>query len=180
MKEKDIVDFTKMEQVDENGNEVGCEICYTHKKAYEKLDDEFDIRINIHPKCPKCGNQMYEEGEGIVSEGNYSIPDGEIGLYPIFCCPECNEYFAYIPEQISYNANHDIYYTGGRDYLEDEDHKKLLKDIFKKIEPSIEQYIRRVVDEHEVGLNMWNIKLWCERDVEAAIANWLYEHKLKK
>ena len=45
MKERDIVDFTKMKKnedgefIDENGNEVGCEICYTHKKAYEKYVD---------------------------------------------------------------------------------------------------------------------------------------------
>ena len=47
MKEKDIVDFTKMkkneedEYIDSEGNEVGCRICYTHAKAcyyFENLD----------------------------------------------------------------------------------------------------------------------------------------------
>lgn len=38
MKERDIVDFTKMiknengKLIDENGKEIGCMICYTHEK----------------------------------------------------------------------------------------------------------------------------------------------------
>lgn len=43
MKEKEIVDFTKLKKneegdyLTESGEEIGCGLCYTHEKAYEKL-----------------------------------------------------------------------------------------------------------------------------------------------
>ena len=123
---------------------------------------------------------MIPEDLQVVSEVNYSNPEGHIGYYPVFRCYHCQKYFAYMPTEINYNANHDIYYTGGRDYVEDEDQKKLVDEVFNAVKPSIEQYIRRVVDENEKGLSLWNIKTWCKRDVEHAVANWLYEHNLKK
>lgn len=187
MKEKDIVNFEKMKKqddvyIDEHDNEIGCEICYTHVKAYKKFEAMQTCHVEILPICPNCGDDKYLDDEGlcVISEVNYSNPYGEIGYYPVYYCDNCEKYFAYMPQQIAYNANHDIYCTGGRDYIENEDQKKLKDDVFNAIKPSIEQYIRRVVDEHEKGLDMWNILLWCERDIEAAIANWLYDHKLKK
>ena len=187
MKEKDIVDFTEMsydedndEYLDETDNPVGCEICYTHAKAYEKFSEDYTTGIEMLPLCPICGEHMTHEDSQVVSEVNYSNPDGEIGYYPVFYCHSCQEYFAYMPTQISYNANHDIYYTGGRRYIEDANQKKLVKDVFEAIKPNIEQYIRRVVDEKEKGLSLWNVQLWSERAVEDAVANWLYENKLKK
>lgn len=187
MKEKDIVDFTKMEYDEENdnyinseGNDVGCQICYTHSQAYKKFGEYYTEKIDMLPLCPKCGERMIDYESQVISEVNYSNPDGEIGYYPVFYCNECDKYFAYMPVEINHNGNHDIYYTGGRDYIEDEEQQKLKNDVFKSIKPSIEQYIRRVVDEKEKGLDLWNIMTWCSRDVEHAIANWLYEHKLKK
>lgn len=191
MKERDIVDFTKMKKnedgefIDENGNEVGCEICYTHKKAYEKYVDGEEEAVEIYEvvRCPKCNNVLSNYtyiGANVVSEANFSVPDGNIGIYPIFKCNECDQYYALMPEPIEYNANHDIYYTGGRKYIVDSDQQELLENIFETMKPSIEQYIRRVVDEKEKGLNMWNIMTWCKYDVEEALAKWLYEHGLKK
>lgn len=187
MKEKDIVDFTKMkkdeiteELIDENGDEVGCQICYTHQKAYEKFDEEYTDEINVLPICPKCGERIVHEDLHVISEVNYSNPDGEIGYYPVFYCHSCQEYFAYMPIPITYNANHDIYYTGGRRYIEDDNQKKLVNDVFEAIKPNIEQYVRRVVDEKEKGLSLWNVQTWSERAVEDAVANWLYENNMKK
>lgn len=77
MKEKDFVDFTKMEQdedgnyLDENGKDVGCHICYIHQQVYDKYNNKHgNILI---PRCPNCGELLT----------NYSNPDGEIGLYSI-------------------------------------------------------------------------------------------------
>lgn len=53
MKEKDIVDFTKFkkdeddELIDENGNQVGCEICYTHEKAYKYFIEMNNVGITV-------------------------------------------------------------------------------------------------------------------------------------
>ena len=48
-----------------------------------------------------------------------------------------------MPEPITYNWSHSIFYTGGRTYLEDKDMAELAKAVFKGIQPSIEQYIQR-------------------------------------
>ena len=104
MKEKNIVDFTKMMKVhneyyDENGDAVGCEICYTHQKAYEKLSG-VNISTEIpKPVCPICGGPLSrrfswtENGSDIVSEVNYSNPEGEIGFYSIWECGNCGYHF---------------------------------------------------------------------------------------
>ena len=187
MKEKDIVNFDEMQKdengdhIDNNGNVIGCHICYTHEKAYEKFENMPFTNTPVSAVCPNCGEHYMIPYElQVVSEVNYSNPDGEIGYYSVFNCDKCGKYFAYIPHEISYNGNHDIFYTGGRDYLENDEHIKLKKQIFDAIKPSIEQYIRRVVDEHERYLDINNILTWCGRDVEHTIANWLYEHNLKK
>ena len=54
MKEKDIVDFTKFkvseedenEHIDENGNEVWCQICYTHELAEKILPIRLKELVN--------------------------------------------------------------------------------------------------------------------------------------
>lgn len=216
MRERDIVDFTKMvenengEFVDENGEEIGCKICHTHEKAYEK----FVEKIENHPEmynykpmfgehrsrhiCPKCGELLVpclvctDDFEmAVVSEENGSVPDGRIGYYAIYQCTneKCvdsfgnRSKFAMMPEPITYNWSHSIFYTGGRTYLEDKDMAELAKAVFKGIQPSIEQYIQRklhpenAVDEN---LDIKHIELWTSRDVEEVLANWFYEHGLKK
>ena len=80
MKEKDIVDFTKFNKdndgdyIDEKGEEVGCEICYTHKKAYEYFDNDLNPE-NMEeipvPRCPVCGKPMVRRNAW-TSDGNYS------------------------------------------------------------------------------------------------------------
>lgn len=216
MRERDIVDFTKMienengEFVDENGEEIGCKICHTHEKAYEK----FVEKIEKHPDaltneamygehrsrhiCPKCGELLVPHLDctdnfemAVVSEENVSIPDGRIGYYAIYECTneKCvdsfgnRSIFAMMPEPVNYNGNHDIFYTGGRTYLKDKDMIELAKNIFKGIQPSIEQYIQRKLHpENDVdkNLDMGHVELWASRDVEEVLANWFYEHGLKK
>ena len=199
MKEKDIVDFSKLkkdendEYIDKNGEEIGCAICYTHSEAYKKLDTTGYTERIAAPLCPRCGKPMYRGYDGyldaVVSEVNYSNPEGNIGYYPIFYCENCysketnhgiHHAYALMPVPILHNANHDIFYTGGKDYLIDVESNKLLNLIYEKIKPRIEEYITRVVDEKEKGLSMWNILLWSKRAIEHAIATWMYENNLKK
>ena len=214
MKERDIVDFTKMtknengELIDENGKEIGCMICYTHEKAAEKFDEKlnspeyeqllYQFGIERVAFCPKCGSLLvpcYDWTDSnemaIVSEENVSLPDGNIGYYHICECTneECTDkygnrsIFALMPEPIEYNGNHSIFYTGGRTYLEDNDMQELSNQIFKAIQPSINNYIERKLNPEngiDKNLNIRNIELWASRDVNEILANWFYEHGMKK
>lgn len=189
MTEKDIVDFEKMKNTgteddpvyeDENGEDIGCEHCYTHIQAYKKFKTYPKEIVEIINICPICGKPMEYLDNTVIGEVNYPCPDGKIGEYPVYRCDECDKTFAFMPTEVEYNGNHDTWYTGGRDYLNNDEQVKLSNSVFDAIKPSIEQYVRKVTEEHNTKLSMWNILLWCERDVEHVIANWLYEHHLKK
>lgn len=187
MKEKDIINFeelkkTNPELFDNNGEYDECEICKTHEEAYKKLTTNNTSSIPI-PLCDKCMCSMVEEIDAVVSEVNYSNPDGNIGYYSIFKCPECGKLYAMMPIEIEYNANHDIYYTGGKDYLVDDDMKEVSKAIFNTIIPSIKQYIDRKLNPKglsDIYLDEWNYKTWINYDIEHAIAKILYERGFKK
>lgn len=212
MKEKDIVNYEEMDKVydpdcgyskhvDEKGEEIACHICYTHERAYEKLEPLQKVNVpkmthrrNIIPLCPKCGNPLtmghyYKGTECIVSETNYPSPNGEIGLYEIWTCNHCeNEYtnaayYAMMPIPVIYNANHGIFYTGGRDYPSSTELKKLVNDIFKACEPSILNYVERKLhpdDFIDSNLTEDNVKSWTKDDVTKVICNYFYEKGWKK
>ena len=213
MKERDIVDFDKMEKMSDGddyidpdtGDEIGCQICYTHVKAAKILREKQFSQSNVgmyferlkcyRPLCPDCGKPLEPGGSSgcgyaVVSEVNYANPEGEISYSQLWHCgdDECagkttNKNFAMIPIPITYNANHDIYYTGGRDYASTEDVEKLISDIFEKMKPSIQQYIRRKTnpeDKMDEMLHEDNVLGWCQSDIEHVICNYLYERGLKK
>ena len=200
MKEKNIVDFTKMMKVhneyyDENGDAVGCEICYTHQKAYEKLSG-VNIETEIpKPVCPICGGPLSrrfnwtENGSDIVSEVNYSNPEGEIGFYSIWECGNCKDnydntqLYAMMPIPIAWNANHDIYYTGGKDYCVDSTIGELIDIIKAKVLPDILHYVRRLLnpeDKIDENLDETNLKRWCSNSIKHAVCTWMYNHGWKK
>ena len=124
-------------------------------------------------------------------EFRVAMKDGNIGYYHICECTneECTDkygnrsIFALMPEPIEYNGNHSIFYTGGRTYLEDNDMQELSNQIFKAIQPSINNYIERKLNPKnkiDENLNLNNIELWTSRDVDEILANWFYEHGMKK
>ena len=194
MKERDIVDFEKLKETnpelfDEDSEFKACEICYTHTKAYEKFrNNESLLELEIpKPICPNCGEMIHSAGyvfdDVIVSEVNYSNPDGEIGYYSTWTCSRCGANFSLMPVLVNYNANHDIFYTGGKQYLYDKDMKEVSKKIFDAVYPSIKQYIDRKLNPKngvDEGLDEDDVKLWTSRDVEQAIAEIMYEHGFKK
>lgn len=204
MRERDIVDFTKFEKndddfIDDNGNLIGCEICYTHEKAYEHFGDDEKLenmdKIPI-PRCPVCGKHLVRRlnfttmaGNAVVGETNYQDPDANIGFYSIWECEDCmdkydhNQIFALMPIPIGWNANHDIYYTGGKEFSESKDLDELIKLIKLKVMPSIMNYVRRVLRPENVidkNLNENNLNWWCSGDIEHAVAEWMYNHGWKK
>lgn len=195
MRERDIVDIEKLnkndkdEYIDAERKEIGCIHCYIHTKAYDKLQDIQGYGNKFRPMCPKCNKPMSDcahgyDGAVIVSEQNSYVPDGNIGLYQLAYCEDCDQTYAMMPEPISYNANHDTFYTGGRRFATDEELEKLCHDVASAVMPSINQYIERKMnpqnDYDKTMLTLDNVDLWCERDIEQLICEYLYEKGFKK
>jgi len=206
MKEKDIVDFNKepyekisnscgmletyIKHKDGSLESVECELCHTCDKAeeyFEKLfkDNECDQPIEINsPICPKCNKPMKTYvNNGVVTEVNYPNPDGEIGYYPIFKCESCQKEYALMPIPLIHNWNHDCYYTGGKDYVQDKDLEKFCFDLSTDIYQNIKQYIERKLhpqDVLDVNLTDFNLKTWNSCAIEHRLSKMLYEKGLKK
>lgn len=193
MIEKDIVDFEDKDKFikdeenmtyieKETGEDVGCKICYTHVKAYDyfKLKSQHKEMISS-PLCPICKKQMYlAVDDVVVGEVNYSDPKNKIYYTNIYRCDKCDKEICLLPNDVEYNANHDIYYTGGRDYLSDDNKlKPLLEDITKRINAKITNYVNRKLAGEDT-LSEWNIQYWCSNEIEKAICNFLYEARVKK
>lgn len=193
MTEKDIVDFEDKDKFikdeenkryieKETGEDVGCEICYTHIKAYDYFKSKSYIKEMISsPICPNCKKQMILEADDVVvGEVNYSDPKNKIYYTNIYRCEECDKKVCLLPNDVEYNANHDIYYTGGRDYLSDDNKlKPLLEDITKRINVQVTDYVTRKLAGEDT-LSEWNIQYWCSGEIEKAICNFLYEAGVKK
>lgn len=193
MKERDVVDFEKLketnpEMFDENGEFENCRICYTHELMYEKVEEKVETIPIPVPRCPKCGKPLTRGSFGydnaVVGESNTPTPDGEIGYYPIYECEDCDEIYSLMPIRTSYNGNHNIFYTGGKDYLYDDDMKAVSKEIYDAVMPSIKNYIERKLnpqcDYDKKFLNERNIEWWVDGHIEGVIAKIMYEHGFKK
>lgn len=198
MKEHDIYDKYGL-KTNDNGDtfithedgiseDVGCLHCFIHGKAQETLEP---IQVNkgkIKPLCPKCGKVLtlytrYGYDHITVSEQNSYVPEGNIGLYEAYHCDDCEQNYAMMPIPISWNANHDTHYTGGRRFAEDADVKAIVKDLWDNIAPYIQNYAERKADPKDwidKGLKPWNVLSWTEGEVEAVVCNWLYEHGFKR
>lgn len=163
--------------------EEDCSLCKVHEAAYTLLSDGIS--------CPFCGQFHKEYSENwfsedltpdtVVGETNGSDTEQKIRKWIVLQCQSCNEHFALVPTKIIYNANHDVYYTGGKDYTPDM-FEKAVEDIWKEaeanIKKSIEQYTTRIKAGEELDPSY--PATWCKRDVTASIAKYLYEHGFKK
>ena len=83
-----------------------------------------------------------------------------------------------MPIPICWNANHDIYYTGGDRFVEDSDLEELVDIIAKAVEKDAIQYTDRIISGE--NLQPWNLKCWCNGTVGSSIAKWFYDHRFKK
>lgn len=168
-KMKDIISEKEAEKRDENE----CVLCATHEDAYKKIPDGI--------VCPYCEHN-HEHAEiknyTVVGMTNGYEPDDKISKLPVMTCDKCDEYFALMPEKINYNANHDVYYTGGGNYLNNDDENKIFLVAQKKIEASLTQWVERY-DKGE-KLDPSFPALWIKRDITHAIASYLFEKGLKK
>ena len=163
--------------------EEECNICHLHKKAEKLLQDRNVVKIT----CPHCNESIdcdwdnfdpYGHDIQIVGETNMNMYDDneEINACPIGQCSKCGERFAFMPTPIIYNANHDIYYTGGKhDLTKSIDNKKIKESIL----PLIKNYTDRIKS-GEKTLNENNLYTWIEYEIEHLIAEYLYDNGLKR
>lgn len=194
MKEKDIIDFEKLPKdeygapVDENGGAIACLHCKSHEEAFKKLAPiQMDGHKGLRPLCPICDELLrpFTSGgvsDAIVGEQNSYVPEGRIGLYRCYHCEECGQDYAMMPIAIAHNGNHDTFYTGGKAYAEDKDVKELVDAIAKGVMPAINQYVERKLnpeDGMDRMLDVSNVDLWCSRDIESIVCEWLYNRGMK-
>ena len=83
-----------------------------------------------------------------------------------------------IPEKITWNANHDVYYTGGKDYLNEDDENKIFLNAQKEIEKDLKNWIERYNQGEKLDASY--PALWIKRDITHAIAAYLFEKGYKK
>lgn len=184
----------------ESGPDTVCSVCTLHEvfsKEYDALlgdtietiaEKYFEDDGFIVPLCPKCDKPLFPGTDygytcGVVGGSNTVSEEEDLQYCQLWHCKECNQDYAMMPEPIDWNANHDILYTGGSNYLTDDDEELLLSKIGDRLSASVEQFVRRVKDPKDSideSLSSWNLNLWMERDITGAVAEFLYEKGFKK
>jgi len=171
MKMNEIINESDIENVE------GCDVCETHSIAYDKIKNGVS--------CPYCKEinefktlTFTNDDYIVVGEENVYDAEHEINKYLSFQCIKCGEDIILIPEKVIYNANHDIFYTGGRSYIDDSECEDIFKNVQDKIKQSIENYLQRIKDGEEI--ESFYPSLWCRRDMESAIAEYLFKKGFKK
>lgn len=152
-----------------------CGLCAIHELA--------DKQILPSISCPYCEQlnhhvRFNERDFIVVGESNTSDEEENIGKFISFRCIECGEYIALMPVKINWNANHDIYYTGGKHYLNDDDEHAIFMDCQKEMQRLISEWWGRI--KNGEPLQEWNLALWIKRRITESIAKYLYEKGLKK
>lgn len=150
--------------------EDDCEVCALHDIARDVLKDII--------QCPHCHKDINADkieytGEfNIVGETNYYSEDQNIENILTIECPHCRKYIGFKAIPLTYNSNHDIYYTGGKDYL-----------VTDKIEltEGIKNSIKQYTDRLKAGENLesWNLEKWIQYGIEHMVAEILYKYGLK-
>ncbi|MCM1230118.1 MAG: hypothetical protein NC489_08295 [Ruminococcus flavefaciens] len=167
-----------------------CMCCQLNEDIYSILN-KFQGEHAIN--CPKCGATIETTAlePTPVQAANFYDPVHRVGIYPTCNCPnkDCDAVIALIPTVISYNANHDVYYTGGASYMagsyRSDDAAAEIQEIFdKKLWPDIKQFVERKLHSKNAVDEMlsteFNLKLWTERDFAAAMCEYWYKHGLKE
>lgn len=170
-KMKDIISEQDAKELDKD--DETCLLCAAHEEAYKKIADGV-----VCPYCKHNHEQSITEDYAVVGMSNYYEPEDKIGKFLVSTCDECGGYFALMPEKINYNANHDVYYTGGKDYLNGDEENEIFMAAEEKIQASLNQWVER----YEKGekLDAFYPALWIRRDITHAIAAYLLEKGLKK
>lgn len=165
------IDILKEEDIHEDD----CGVCKLHEEAYKKLTYT----------CPHCNkpieikddiledNIQVDDVATVVGEVNYYDPEQNVELMPTIRCKGCHNHIGLKLIPIIYNGNHDIYYTGGKDYLATDSDIKMTPEMKEKIQ----QYTERIKSGE--NLDTWNLVMWLESSMQHKIASELHKRGLK-
>lgn len=151
-----------------------CGLCKIHE-IVSKLKDTAEIFFD----CPFCQKEVavnsYDFEVVPVGETNSIDPDEDIAMLPVKTCDHCGEYIALMPKKIIWNANHDIYYTGGKKYLQN---WYVENDLISRMRIPAKNFLDRL-KAGETQLNEWHISCWLAREAEHYLAEKLFELEKK-
>lgn len=142
--------------------EDDCELCEVHKIA-DKVLNEVE-----NPRCPLCHSiDLTPLGFYPVGEVNGIDPESRITKEFVSSCNVCSGYSIAAQRPITYNANHDVYYTGGDNYSPDWYESR--SELQEMMLPKIENYLERVAA-GEKALQPWNLAMWLSGGVAHLLA----------
>lgn len=154
-----------------------CSLCEAHTVAAEKLPSNLP--------CPHCGAALpfdniaidaaHMGGLTVVSETNGDVLTQRFCKLPVGRCDECQGHVALWPLPIIYNANHDVYYTGGAKYLPS---KEMNEALDAKIGKIVEERVASWQQRREAGepLQVWQLGLWIKYAAQEVMAQYLVEN----
>lgn len=175
MKIKELITEEELKEIWEKEDQ--CSLCEVHERANES--------IQAGHECPHCGavhtyeEFVFDEREwAVVGEHNGVNLEESIFKREIITCKKCDGHFVLTPEKVIYNGNHDIYYSGGKFYLNDEDSDRILADAEKRIRADLDQFVRRFNEGDK--LEVQYPAMWMRASLEHAIAEYLFVRGFKK
>lgn len=171
MKVKDCIDFTFYD------DDQDCSLCFTHEQAAKTLSPEFT--------CNSCNTTQPLDKERIqylvVGETNAGLPsleEEEINKRLCVQCHNCEEWTALTPTPLIYNANHDVYLTGSRKFINDAEFGEIRDQLQAKFAKTCQSFIdRRHAGEH---LTSTQLGYWLASDLEEVLAQYLRSKGLKE
>ncbi len=134
----------------DNLTEDDCTTCCAAELAEKHLP--------VEKQCPYCKHTGFSS-EGIkgILETNADSYTQNVFTGEVFTCSTCHEPSVAAMRPIQYNANHDVYYTGGDHYSPD--WHDMVGEIKIAVTPSINQFYER--QQKEPGrLDNGNLALW--------------------
>lgn len=153
----------------ENIPDGECEVCYLYDEAYKILDG--------YLICPHCGEKIEEFKYFIPEIDYYTVEEKSthgvvkgVHYIPVETCPKCSGKIGFKPIPIIYNANHDIYYTGGKHYMVNKRPK-----LNKKVKEAIVEYTNEIRN----GKDLTALKD-IDKDITQILKEFISDYKLKR
>ncbi len=176
MKIKNLISLSEIQSIDEDE----CNTCYTFEKINERTQD---LRVKIDLVgfiCPICNETLEEQiNKTIAIMGtNFYNENHDVKLSKIYYCNKCEKLYYNNISEVTYNASHDIYYTGADYYLSRQETDDIKKNIDELLTENIEQYTSRIKN-GEKDLNSCNLKTWIGYKIESLVAQILFNKGIK-
>jgi len=154
-----------------------CELCEAHAAAAAQLPGV----LCPNPRCSGviCGKDLLLDLALLPLAIGQGYDSDRMELALIGTCSFCLQTFALTPERVIWNANHDVYYTGGKKFTPGSHDFGLDKKLGLLVREKINQWITRR-DAGEVNLGSMELSIWVRHAIQQVIAEYLVEWGLKR